>query len=407
MYLVLIIPVFLSFLCSCSHVDDEITGHFFRIFEENGVTIAETTGGPKFSGELFSYERGLSLQEDPTNPESLLYNTGQFWMDERGQFFIQDYGDNRIAVYNKYGEFVQSIGRDGDGPGEFRNFKFQYLREGVLSLWDNRHQRTTNYRTDGTLIDILTPSKAIILSGFMRDSENRYYSYMNPDSTYEGIIYRMVQLTITDDIGDTLSVIKTPYVKTWSRFRSSGRGVVFKQSFSGTPNLLLLNDGTILWSIGEIPILSFFNVEGLIQRQIRLDIPRPVVGDELRRRLQKEVSDKVREAVRQGDQFNEDFFSAYKIPKSMAFWDVVFQDSYGYIWLRYTRSYFVGTDNYLNRYRVLTPEGEYLGDTTWPVSSGSLCFGKILTFHSDSETGRKTPITYSIHSAIPGLEYPN
>lgn len=149
-----------TLLPACSSRTDE-TRHSFRIFVENGVTIAETTGGPKYQGELFEYEPILTLKGNPEIEESILFRSGQFTVDRDGYFFILDSGDKRIAVFDKEGSYVRSFGREGDGPGEFRSMRLQYLHEGIISIYDSRGRRTTRFQTNGELKDVVSPPPII------------------------------------------------------------------------------------------------------------------------------------------------------------------------------------------------------------------------------------------------------
>ena len=64
---------------ACSS-DETAQTHSFQIIEEDGIPVAITSGGPKYEGELFTYEHVLDLQEDE-RVESLLYNPTGFHMD--------------------------------------------------------------------------------------------------------------------------------------------------------------------------------------------------------------------------------------------------------------------------------------------------------------------------------------
>jgi hypothetical protein len=55
-------------------------------------------------------------------------------------------------------------------------------------------------------------------------------------------------------------------------------------------------------------------------------------------------------------------------------------------------------------FRVLSPSGEYLGDTT-PPSAGTVVRGHLLTIATDPETEESYPVVYRIRPAVEGLEY--
>ena len=147
---------FLVVLVACSSHEVD-TSYSFRQYIENGVTIAETIGGPKYSDPLFQYEPILTLKEDPTKPESYLFNPGRISIDTDGLIYVTDRGNQRIAVFNRDGEYLRSFGRKGEGPGEFLSMRLLYLHNNILNLYDFQNRRATLFRTDGTLLDIITP----------------------------------------------------------------------------------------------------------------------------------------------------------------------------------------------------------------------------------------------------------
>ena len=112
----------------------------------------------------FHYERVVLLAQDPDSPESLLYpgatrpwdETG-FLMDEKGWFYVQDRGNDRLAVFDPVGRYEHSIGRGGRGPGEFSFLHLTGLSDGILEVYDEALHRITFFRTDGALVGTLAP----------------------------------------------------------------------------------------------------------------------------------------------------------------------------------------------------------------------------------------------------------
>ena len=46
----------LANLYACAKSDGRSSIHSFQIYDEDGITIAETTGGPKYLDPLFTFE---------------------------------------------------------------------------------------------------------------------------------------------------------------------------------------------------------------------------------------------------------------------------------------------------------------------------------------------------------------
>ncbi len=95
--------------------------HRFELGEDNGVPTATNHGGPRFTGELFRYEKVVELNTDDGNPESVLHQARVFTMDENGFFYVADARRHRVAVFDPDGNYRRSIGQEGDGPGDLRN----------------------------------------------------------------------------------------------------------------------------------------------------------------------------------------------------------------------------------------------------------------------------------------------
>jgi hypothetical protein len=55
---------------------------------------------------------------------------------------------------------------------------------------------------------------------------------------------------------------------------------------------------------------------------------------------------------------------------------------------------------------VITPEGEYLGQSYLPTSSGRVSHGHFLTLITDEATGNVMPTIYRIVPAVQGVVYP-
>jgi len=148
------------YLISSACSNDETTQiHSFQIIEEDGVPVAVTSGGPKYEGELFHYEEIVRLEQDESNEESILYRATQYLMGEDGNYYVNDRGNVRIAVFGTDGKYLRSFGRDGDGPGEFRFPRLLWIRDDNLAVFDSRNRRTSLFHVNGTFIQTFSQLK--------------------------------------------------------------------------------------------------------------------------------------------------------------------------------------------------------------------------------------------------------
>ncbi len=79
-----------TYLAGCAGTDD--TGHNFRLTEEEGTAIAVTSGGPRYTTPLFTYEPILTLHEDPSREESMLFQPRSFILGPDGCYYVPDAG---------------------------------------------------------------------------------------------------------------------------------------------------------------------------------------------------------------------------------------------------------------------------------------------------------------------------
>ncbi len=387
-------------------------GHTFRVFTENGVTIAETTGGPKYSGELFTYEKEMVIDTGQSE-ETLLYRPRQFVADADGNFYIYDSGIGSILMFNADGRYLRSIGNKGQGPGEFRGGQIQMVREGIIQFFDTSLRRTTRFNIDGTLLDITTlPVGAGILSvdGFMI-LENDVQLVLTGDSDMAnmGETQRRGAVTLSAD-GDTLGIVSTPWIQIMKKISMNIQG----RTISGpTPmaygpyptSIFHPAHGTVL-SSSILPELRLYNIIGRHDRTIRIVMEaEPVTQSDRSKTRQAQLSriDQVDESLREimEAQAERMPFAEYK-----AFWSLVEIDSEGYFWLDTGLLPALMVSD-IHTYRILSPDGEYLGDTTRAYMQGSsISQGRLLILEEDPDTGEFIPTIYRIRPVVDGLKYP-
>lgn len=97
-----LIPLTTALILTCCS-SDRGQGHSFEVEEIDGVLTAVNRGGPKFSEELFVYEKVVELEQDESQPESLLNRPETFLFDEQGYYYVEDDGNTRIAVFDPTG----------------------------------------------------------------------------------------------------------------------------------------------------------------------------------------------------------------------------------------------------------------------------------------------------------------
>jgi len=403
-------------LVSCSPHAEEAR-HSFRVYEEDRVTIFESTGGSRYTGELFDYEQVLVLDEDPEVEESLLYGPSHFLMDEDGFFYVADRGNGRIAVFDPKGRYSHSFGREGSGPGEFRQMEIQSVSYGILTVWDFAQRRTTRFHTDGRLLDVtpLPPTTARQILGLSHAPDDRLV-VLELETPADGDYweYERSHATVFNSRGDSLWSCDFGWVK--SRFVGTRRAGDLEYQwpiyfhYGPRPWCAYDRRGTIAYTSGVEPVVDVFNLDGMHVKQIRLgldpDYPTREDGETARAFLRETVERNAGSPT--ADNWQSELENIL-MPEQKAFWHRLEVDDAGFIWLLKPEHRFAIFDDTITllTWFLISPDGEYLGQTRRPKDARArISRGHLLEISSDRESGELSLIVYAIHPAVHGLEYP-
>ncbi len=284
--------------------------HRFRVDEVDGVRTARTTGGPRFPGELFTYEEFLTLHQDPVVPGSMLDRPTLATRDASGAFYVADTGSSRIVVFDAEGRFVRTLGSAGEGPGQWMNLLLQGIEGGVVHTIDFARGRLIRYRSGGELLEeVVVPI------------EWRSGTY----GLYPLVDQRMVLLNLNDAPDGTREAIGMVLTDRMRRHWSVATGR-FDETTLAFPCARYFDGLGIVLSTGLNSRLDVYPVDGSAVHRI-------------------EVAGLTEPA-----------------------WACVGRDDRGYWWLRVPDEPGAG-EGVGARWRLLSPEGEWLGETRTPESA--------------------------------------
>lgn len=404
------ILLLLVLTASCTRGTQSI--HEFQIYEENGITVAETTGGPKYQVEIFKYEELFRLDQDESIEESLLYRATSFLMGDDGRLYVADQGNGRIAVFNANGSFSFSFGRTGRGPGDFSFPIITSVGKGIVTISDGGLRRTSLFTTDGELLKILTyPQIGTDIPTIYPGPEESTvlianHSYHKPTETNWSS-----RATVISSDGDTICYLETPQRRAWKRSRIGIVSVLVTTPFKSLPTIGYIPEKGFLVSVGDEPILTLYSFDGNPQRIFRLHIQKKPVSDQER----ADILHEAREAIANAQEGisrerAKKQLELLEIPSHKDYWMRPIMDDSYFIWAR-EPNIGIGNISVRQRFLIISPDGEYLGDTVFPEVPDSTIQlmpskGHMLLTFEDPETGQKVFSVYSIRSVVEGLEYP-
>ncbi|MFC1529131.1 6-bladed beta-propeller [Gemmatimonadota bacterium] len=394
---------------ACSNESPEISGHSFRAFQENGITNAENEGGPKYGGELFSFDRICTVLEEERNPESLLYWPDDGMAGPDGEIVINDRGNNRVVIFNPDGSFRTSFGRKGNGPGEFQNRRLLWVRGDTIAVFDWMLSRTSLFTMDGALLKVITPFRR---SGILHDlyalSENTQLRIERRETRTGEERFRSEVAVIYSTTEDTLGIVASkPHSNGWP-FHSAGITGISRLVFGPASDIDVHPEyGLLTWSSDE-PIIRWHSWDGHVTRIIRLDFPVEPVTDADRTNHHEYWQGMIRAQDEERQrQFYREWEQQERFPEHKSLWSSLMVDDAGYLWFRDHYDY-TGPPRVFESgaYKVCSPEGEYLGDVTRPGPRGWIQNGYYLARVENQETELAEYTLYRITPNVRGLEYP-
>ena len=396
--------VILAILCTCSFDKNR---HRFQTYREDGVDVALTSGGPRHSDPLFRFEPVMTLKQDPEREDSLLYRPSIFFMGPDGYFYVEDNRNHRIAVFNPQGEYERSFGRAGAGPGEFGEYWAIVGFDGsVLTIQDVFQRRLTRYRTDGHLLDTITPSKGGMFDRVHHAPGGRLV-VIDGESEFRdgGLFLRSLALVTDASMADTLAVVRSGWVEiARSVARDDGTERRRPTIYSSSPTTLYVPGRGILTTSGMEPAVDWYDLDGRLTNRIRIELPVQPVTASMRSEYMATRNAMLTEGENPRPPLSRDYFA---FSEHVGYWRDVRVDDAGYIWLRDVMDHaaFENPNGFL--YHVIDSEGRYLGMTYIPTDLGwTICRGNLLYMDRDEVTGERIPTVSRVVSAVPGLDYP-
>jgi hypothetical protein len=145
----------------------------------DGVTIVKNPNEPMCGEDAIKIEEELTIGEAEGREEYLFENLWWIVVDDKDRIFISEGAGNRahIKVFNSSGDYLMTIGRRGEGPGEFVQVSdIQITPENELMVYDRRLAKLTFFSLDGDYLrTILMRGKQVF--NLMLTSQGNFVFY--------------------------------------------------------------------------------------------------------------------------------------------------------------------------------------------------------------------------------------
>ena len=151
------------------------------IVKEGNVNVVKNPKEPLYKTSVIELKEDLSLGGAAAQGDYAFGQIRAFEVDNAGSIYVLDYQDAHVKVFDRYGKYVRTIGRPGQGPGELDRPRTLSINRaaGELAVLE-LSRRMSFFKLDGTFLRHVSFKEIWGLNGRV-DSKGNIY-------TTEGIV---------------------------------------------------------------------------------------------------------------------------------------------------------------------------------------------------------------------------
>lgn len=348
----------------CGAVDSAGAGPVVR--DSAGITIVENTSPLWAEGEAWrlSAEPSVDIGVLEGDPEYQLFEVSGAARLPDGRIVIANGGTHELRFYDAAGRFLRSVGREGEGPGEFRIIGPLFVARDSLYVHDYRLDRISVFDTRGEFIRTFRLEAGESGSGWPLGLFGdgtvlvRGSRVFRASEVVSGIVadtlphYRYgPEGAILDTVGRW--PMADQYVE------GDGRSLSVGTAAFGKPASIVTHGEHLFVGIGARYEIRKWTLGGRLERIVRRDVePLPVTSEDIARYKEERlaVADEAWRA------FNERRLAGMPFPERMPAYADLKVDSGGNLWVEAYRR--PGEDP--PRWSVFDPDGRWLGVVETP-----------------------------------------
>jgi len=383
--LVLLVPLLVLFSLSCLRQGEKEDFEWRGVIEyKNGIKVIKNPEEPAFSQLDLNLTLDLSLGSEE-DEEYQFYRIEDIGVDNRGNIYVLDARNHRIQKYGSGGNHLQTIGRKGQGPGEFDTPYGMFVDdEGGIYIHDG--MRVKVFKGDGSYL------REIILESFTHDiSVDREGNIWGIGRlpTEKGRTRSVVKLSKTGKLERIIADFPPPDVAIRSE---GGRGVMFFIDHEYIHELCCIpvDSQSTLYAYSSEYSLYRLDIKGETEL-IMEKVERP-----------SSISQREKDAIfeRHSD-FEEKWpkdvvRDAIRFPPHRPFFSKILADDKGRIYVERVRSVLDGRTGI--DFDIFSKDGYCLYQVSLPFSPDFIRNGYMYEIHSDEENERIRVHRYAIEN---------
>ena len=378
LWLLVLVPALL--LPGCGK-GKEGSGGKVRTETVDGVTLVHNPPLPLNPGKTVRFEDEVSFGAEEAGPGAI-YKPGQFAVDGRNRVYIYESGEGTIKAFGEDGRFLKTVGRKGQGPGEFAQAGFLgFCPDGRLLVTDFQNRRTSFFGPEGDFLASYQWTKNISIPLLVLEN-----AYVVQEALYDPDRPKLFLRTY-DFEGTEL--------KSWGEFVYPemktlvvGQGAI-TTSVPYSPSSVLTGDPAlrrIYHCLNDTYLIEVYDADGRVIRKIDRPYERPPFTDADREEITARTS---------GRKEIEDMYKAMPWPKVKTVTDRMLCDDRGSLWVATNEKKDEGGRK-LTAYDIFDAEGRYDARVWLDFNPARFAAGKMYRYKEDPNTGVRVLTRYRV-----------
>jgi hypothetical protein len=353
-----------------------------RVEVIDGVEHVHNTGTSLHPDRSVTFVEELSVGGEEYD---MLFRPMRFIVDREGSIYISDLQDQTIKVFGPNGEFIRSIGRKGEGPGEFAYLGSQtFLPDGRLLAMDSMTMRLNLFDPEGTYLAShhWTQRPGRLLYATDSTCVMDKYTFERDKGPLAGRKLFVKKFDFEGNEIQTFGEFKTEEGKVHTESSSGGGGVVLLISPPHAPHSIFAADQArhcLYHCVNNEYMIEVFNDDGkVIRRFDRPYEPLPFTSEDAEK-FRSRYEDSTMEGLKKRVQGMSMPAVKTIIPKMLV-------DDVGNLWVE-THEQREEEEKVFTAYDIFNPDGYYEAKVWTDVKPEIFVKGKMYRMHRDEETG--------------------
>jgi len=279
LFLVFIIAIFLAIIC---FPEEPLTAENTSIQKSDDVVVISNPKTPAHQMRIV-FKEELTIGE-VEGDENYMFGSGiSFNTDDEGNFYVADSDSHRIQKYDPEGKYLLTIGREGQGPGEFRSVSVpRFDKDKNIYITDSSNRRISFFDKEGEYLRQIR-FQEIFIDSYI-NSKGFIVSYKGHIAREDNVQKQTLLYGLFDDKFNLVEELFKDEIKTPMPTGTDASGLADYLSnafsimaFRPLGRIVLADDDFIYFGYPEKYEINVYSPEGKLTRKINRDYePIPV-----------------------------------------------------------------------------------------------------------------------------------